>query len=143
MEVLQKPNETYYLMTLKELQGQYQPIGLDVYSLLNEILDINASNPIKLNENDTIIALSRELMAKVATILTNYLLSPEKSYIVIDHLIFSLVFDLNAYLSTAFEKVTLPLFKELYGMESTPDRWEHCVKQTDAAFGYGLSKLQS
>ncbi|CAF3395393.1 unnamed protein product [Rotaria sp. Silwood1] len=141
METLQKPNETYYLMTLKQLQEQYQSIGLDIYSLLNDMLNINASNPIKLNENDQIIVLSLELMSKLSTILTNYLLTPNKSYIVIDHLLFSLIFDLSSHLSTAFEKLTLPLFKELYGMESLPERWEYCVKETDAAFGYGLGAL--
>ncbi|CAF0815027.1 unnamed protein product [Rotaria sp. Silwood1] len=141
METLQKPNETYYLMALKQLQEQYQSIGLDIYSLLNDMLNINASNPIKLNENDQIIVLSLELMSKLSTILTNYLLTPNKSYIVIDHLLFSLIFDLSSHLSTAFEKLTLPLFKELYGMESLPERWEYCVKETDAAFGYGLGAL--
>jgi hypothetical protein len=138
MEVLQKPNETYYLMSLKQLQELYQSIGLDIYSFLTEMLNINASNPIKFTENDQIIVLSLDLMTKVSSILTNYLLTPNKSHIVIDHLLFSLIFDLTSHLSLEFEKLTLPLFKELYGIESLPERWEYCVKETDAAFGYGL-----
>jgi hypothetical protein len=140
METLQKPNETYAIMTLKQLQKQYDSIGLDISSLLNNMLNLNASNPIKLTENNQIIVLSLELMSKISTILNDYLLKPNKSHIVIDHLLFSLVFDLSAHLSNAFEKSTLPLFKELYGMDSLPDRWEHCVKETDATFGYGLGK---
>jgi predicted metalloendopeptidase len=80
-------------------------------------------------------------MSNVSTIIKKYLLDPNKSHILIDHLLFSLVFDLSSHLTTAFEKLTLPLFKELYGMESLPDRWEYCVKETDAAFGYGLGAL--
>jgi membrane metallo-endopeptidase-like protein 1 len=81
-----------------------------------------------------------ELTSNVSTILNKYLLTPNLSHIIIDHLLFSLVFDLSSHLTTAFEKLTLPLFKELYGMESLPERWEYCVKETDAAFGYGLGK---
>jgi hypothetical protein len=138
MEILQKPNETYYLMTLKQLEELYQPIGLDIYSFLTEMLNINTSNPLKFTENDQIIVLSLELMTKVSTIIKNYLLTPNKSHIIIDHLLFSLIFDLSSHLSPVFEKLTLPLFKELYGIESLPERWENCVKETDAAFGYGL-----
>jgi len=140
MEILQKPNETYYLMTLKQLDEQYQPIGLNIYSLLNDMLNINKSNPVKLNENDQVIVLSLDLMSKVSTIVQNYLLTPNKSHIIIDYLLFSLVFDLSSRLPSAFEKTTLPLLKELYGMEALPERWEYCVKETDAAFGYGLGK---
>lgn len=142
MEILQKPNETYFLMTLKQLQEQYEPIGFDVYSFLNEMLNINGSNPVKLTENDQIIVLSLELMTRVSTILNSYLLAPNRSHIVIDHLMFSLVFDLSSHLTSAFERISLPLFKELYGMESLPERWEYCVKETDAAFGYGLGKRE-
>jgi hypothetical protein len=142
MEKLQKPNETYYLMTLKQLQELYQSIGLDIYSFLNEMLNLNVSNPINLTENDQIIVLSLELMTNVSTILKKYLLTPNKSHIVIDHLLFSVVFDLSSHLSTTFEKLTLPLFKELYGLEALPERWEYCVKETDAAFGYGLGLLK-
>jgi hypothetical protein len=141
METLQKPNETYFLMTLEKLQEQYQPIGLDIYSFLNEMLNINISHPIKLNENDQIIVLSDELMSKISSILTRYLLTSTKSHIVIDHLLFSLIFDLSSHLSTKFQKIAQPLFKELYGMDSLPERWEYCVKETDAAFGYGLGQL--
>ena len=140
MEILQKPNETYFLMTLKQLQEQYEPIGLDIYSFLNEMLNINGSNPVKLTENDQVIVLSLELMTRVSTILNSYLLTPNRSHIVIDHLMFSLVFDLSSHLTSAFERISLPLFKELYGMESLPERWEYCVKETDAAFGYGLGR---
>jgi hypothetical protein len=140
METLQKPNETYFLMTLKQLHEQYESIGFDMYSFLNEMVNINTSNPVKLAQNDQIIVLSLELMQKVSTIVTNYLLTPSKSHIVIDHLLFSLVFDLSSHLTAAFEKLTLPLFKELYGLESLPDRWEYCVKETDGAFGYGLGQ---
>jgi len=143
MEILQKPNETYYLMTLKQLEELYQPIGLDIYSFLTDMLNINTSNSIKFTENDQIIVLSLELMRKVSTILNNYLLTPNKSHIIIDHLLFSLVFDLSSHLSTTFEKLTLPLFKELYGIESLPERWEYCVKETDAAFGYGLGSRKT
>jgi hypothetical protein len=142
MEILQKPNETYYLMTLKQLQELYQMIGLDIYSFLTDMLNINASNPIKFTENDQVIVLSIDLMTKVSNILQNYLLTPNKSHIVIDYLLFSLVFDLSSHLTTTFEKSTLPLFKELYGLESLPERWEYCVKETDGAFGYGLGLLK-
>jgi len=142
MEVLQKPNETYYLMTLKQLQELYQSIGFDIYPFFNEMLNINSSNPINLTENDQVIVLSYALMSNVSTLIKKYLLTPNKSHIVIDHLLFSLVFDLSSHLTTAFEKLTLPLFKELYGMESLPERWEYCVKETDAAFGYGLGKIK-
>ena len=138
MEVLQKPNETYYLMTLEKLQEFYQPIGLDIYSFLTDMLNINSSNPLTFTKTDQIIVLSLDLMTKVTSIVNNYLLTPEKSHIVVDHLLFSLVFDLSSHLSTAFEKIILPLFKELYGVEALPERWEYCVKETDAAFGYGL-----
>ena len=138
MEILQKPNETYYLMTLKELQELYQPIGLDIYTILADMLNINSSNVIRFTENDQIIALSLDLLKKVSSIVNDYLLSPEKSHIIIDHILFSLLFDLSSHLSANFEKVALPLYKELYGMEALSDRWEHCVKETDAAFGYGL-----
>lgn len=140
METLQKPNETYFLMTLKELQQQYDPIELNISSLLNNMLNLNSSNPIKLDANDQVIVLSLELMSKVSTILKDYLLKPNKSHIVIDHLLFSLVFDLSSHLTNAFEKTTLPFLKELYGMESLPERWEYCVKETDATFGFGLGK---
>ncbi|CAF1046721.1 unnamed protein product [Adineta ricciae] len=141
MEVLQKPNETYFLMSLKQLQDLYQPLRVDIYSLLNDMLNINASNPIKLDENDQVIVLSIDLMLKVSKILQAYLLNPQKSHIVIDHILFSLIFDLSSHLSTTFEQLSFPLLKELYGMESLPERWEHCIKETDGAFGYGLGAL--
>jgi hypothetical protein len=142
MEVLQKPGETYQLMTLKQLQVLYQPIGFDIYSFFNTMLNVNASNPINLNENDQIIVLSFGLMSNVSDILTKYLLTPEKSHIVIDHLLFSLVFNLNSYLSSTVEKIVLQLKKQLYGTDSLPERWEYCVQQTDNAYGYALGKLK-
>lgn len=142
MEVLQKPNETYFLMSLKQLDELYKPVGLDVYSFLIEMLNINTSNPVKMTENDQVIVLSMDLMKKISNILQNYLLTPNKSHIIIDHLLFSLVFDLSSHLTTAFEKLMLPLSKELNGVEALPERWEYCVKETDAAFGYGLGLLK-
>lgn len=141
METLQKPNETYFLMTMKELQGLYQNLSLDLYSLFNEMLNLNSSNPIRLTEEDQVIVLSLQLMSDVSSLLTDYLLTPGKSHVVLDHLLFSLVFDLSSHLSSKFEKISFPLFKELYGMESMPERWEFCVKETDGAFGYGLGAL--
>jgi len=143
MEVLQKPNETYYLMPLKQLQEQYQSIGFDIYSFFNDMLNLNISNPIKLDENNQIIILSFDLMSNVSKIVTNYLLTPTKSHIIIDYLLFSLIMDISPYLSPIFEKIVLPLKKELFGTDSVPDRWEYCVKQTDSAFGYGLGKFKS
>ena len=61
MEVLQKPNETYFLMSLKQLDELYQPIGLDIYSFLNEMLNVNSSNPIRLTENEQVIVPSIEI----------------------------------------------------------------------------------
>jgi len=141
METLQKPNETYFLMTLKQLDEQYRNLSFDIYSYLNEMLNLNASFPLELTENDQVIVLSFELMSQVSTILHDYLLTPGKSHVVIDHFLFSFIFDLSSHLSTKFEKITLPLFKELYGLEALPDRWEVCVKETDEAFGYGLGAL--
>ena len=142
MEILQKPNETYYLMPLKQLQEQYQSIKFDIYSFLNDMININTSNPIKLDENNQIIILSFDLMSNVSKIVTNYLLTPNKSHIVIDYLLFSLVTDMHTHLPPIFEQILLPLKKELLGTDSVPERWEYCVKQTDGAFGYGLGKLK-
>jgi hypothetical protein len=138
MEILQKSDETYHLMTLKQLQQQYQAIGFDIVSLFNDIININTSNSIKLNENDQIIVLTYELMSNVSTILTNYLLTPNKSHIVIDYFLFSFVLSISSHLPSIFERTILPLQKELYGKDSITDRWEYCVKQTDYAFGFGL-----
>ncbi|CAF4859897.1 unnamed protein product, partial [Rotaria sp. Silwood2] len=52
--------------------------------------------------------------------------------------VFPLVLKKEKNISKYPIKFTFPLFKELYGMDSLPDRWEYCVKETDAAFGYGL-----
>jgi predicted metalloendopeptidase len=141
MEMLQKPDETYVIMTLKQLQEQYKPIQFDIYSFFSDMFNINKSNPIKFNENDQLIVLSSELMSKLSLILTNYLSKPDKSHIVIDHLLFSLITDLSSYLSSVFEQVTLPFKKELLGTDSLPDRWEYCVRKTDSAFGYALGEL--
>ncbi|CAF1138593.1 unnamed protein product [Rotaria sordida] len=143
MEILQKPLEKYHLMSLKQFQEQYKSIGFDIYLFLNDIFNVNISNPIKLNENDQIIVYSYELMLNISKILTNYLLTLNKSYIIIDHLLFSFVFDKILYLSPLFEKTLLPLKKELYGIDSLTERWEFCIKRTDEAFGYGLGALYS
>lgn len=140
MEILQKPSETYSLMTLKQLQEQYQSIGFDVYSFFKNLLNINPSNPVEFNDNDQIIVLSLNLMSNVSNILTKYLLTPEKSHIVIDYLLLSLVLDLSRFLSSDIEQIMLLLKKELFGADSIPSRWEICVKETDAAFGYALGK---
>jgi len=136
--MLLKPVETYYLMTLKQLQELYKPIGFDMVPFFNDILSINTSNPIKLNENDQIIVTTYDFMLNVSNILTNYLLTPTKSHIVIDHILFSLVLGLSSYLPSIFEKSLLPLEKVFSGTDSLPERWESCVKRTDNAFGYGL-----
>ncbi|CAF3149631.1 unnamed protein product [Rotaria sp. Silwood2] len=141
MEILQKPQETYYLMTLKQFQEQYQSIGFDIYSFLNDILNINTLNPIKLNENDTIIILSYEHMLQLSKILTNYLITQNKSHIIIDHMLFSFVYNKVLQLSSIFEKALLPLKKEVFGIDSILERWEYCIIQTDDAFGYGLGAL--
>jgi hypothetical protein len=136
--MLLKPVETYYLMTLKQLQELYKPIGFDIVPFFNDILSINTSNPIKLNENDQIIVTTYDFMLNVSNILTNYLLTPTKSHIVIDHILFSLVLSLSSYLPLIFDKSLLPLEKVYSGTDSLPERWESCVKRTDNAFGYGL-----
>ncbi|CAF5147042.1 unnamed protein product, partial [Rotaria sp. Silwood1] len=138
MEILQKPKETYYLMSLKQFQEQYTSIEFNIYSFLNDIFNKNTSNSIIFNENDKIIVLSYDLMLKISKILTNYLLTPNKSHIIIDYLLFSFVFDKISYLSSIFEKIQLPLKKELFGIDTIVERWEYCVKQTDYAFGYSL-----
>ena len=140
METLQRPNETYFLMTLEQLQLQYDPIGFDVQAFLNTLVNINASNPIKLTANDSLIVLSLELMSQVSTILNRYLLTPGKSHIIIDHLLFSLIFDLSSHLPSEFQRVALPLAKELDGTDALLERWEFCVRETDGAFGDGLGK---
>lgn len=136
--MLLKPVETYYLMTLKQLQELYKSIGFDIVPFFNDILSINTSNPIKLNENDQIIVTTYDFMLNVSNILTNYLLTPTKSHIVIDHILFSLVLSLSSYLPLIFDKSLLPLEKVYSGTDSLPERWESCVKRTDNAFGYGL-----
>ena len=141
METLQKPNETYHLISLKQLQEQYQPINFNLISFFNKILNINASNPIELNENDQIIVLSHKLMSNVSKILTNYLSKPNTSHIVIDHLLLTFVLNKISYLSSTFERKILPLKKALFGVDSLPERWKYCVEQTDHAFGYALGKL--
>ncbi|CAF4685126.1 unnamed protein product [Rotaria sp. Silwood1] len=141
MEILQKPKETYYLMSLKQFQEQYTSIEFNIYSFLNDIFNKNTSNSIIFNENDKIIVLSYDLMLKISKILTNYLLTPNKSHIIIDYLLFSFVFDKISYLSSIFEKIQLPLKKELFGIDTIVERWEYCVKQTDYAFGYSLGSL--
>ncbi|UJR09778.1 hypothetical protein I4U23_014005 [Adineta vaga] len=141
MEILQKPNETYYLMSIKQLQDQYQSIGWDITSYFNKMLNLNVSNPIKLDNNDQVIVLSLDLMTKVSQILTTYLLEPDRSHIVIDYILFSLITDFTEHLPPIFEEAVLPLKRELLGKDSIPERWEYCVKKTDGAFGFGLGVL--
>ncbi len=71
MEFLQNHDQTYHLMTIKQLQDQYQPIGFDFVSFFNDLFN---SSTIKLNENDQMIVLTYELMSNVSKILNNYLL---------------------------------------------------------------------
>jgi hypothetical protein len=139
MEVLQKHGQTYHLMTIKQLQDQYQAIGFDFVSFFNELFN---TSTIKLNENDQMIVLTYELMSDVSNILNNYLLTPEKSHIVIDHTLLSLVLTMGSHLPLIFEKTILPLKTALFGTESLPERWEYCVKQTDSAFGFAIGWLK-
>ena len=141
METLQKPNETYALMTIKQLQDQYRPIGFEIHSFLGTMLNRKRSTPLQLHEHDSIVVLSFELMTKLSGIVNGYLLASHKSHIVIDYLLFSLVFDLSAQLTPRLEKLILPLKNALFGTEALPDRWEYCIKQTDIAFGYALGAL--
>lgn len=141
MEALQKPNETYYLMPLKQLQEYYQPIQMDIYSFFNDMLNINTSNPIQLDENDKVIVLSSELMSNISKVLVNYLLKPDKSHVVIDYVLISLIFTKILHLPQSFDKASAPLRKVLYGVDSSTDRWEYCVKRTDITFGFALSAL--
>ena len=143
MEILQKPKETYALLALKQLQEQYQSIGFDIYSFFNSMINTDRPNPVQLGETDQVVVLSLSLMTNLSKILTDYLLTPEKSHIVIDYLLFSLVFDFSSELSPSFEKLRIPLRKQLYGTDSLPDRWETCVKKTDVAFGGALGRPQN
>lgn len=135
MEILQKHDKTYNLMSLKQLQEQYKAIGFDMISFFNEIFNRNS---IKLNENDQVIILTSELMSNVSNILTNYLLTPNKSHIVIDHFFLSLILGFSTHLPLNYKKIVLKLQKELYGADSLPEQWEYCIKQTDIAFGFAL-----
>ena len=141
METLQKPNETYSLMTINQLQDQYRPIGFDIHSFLGTMLNRKRSTPLPLHELDSIVVLSSELMSKLSGLLNDHLLTPHKSHIVIDYLLFSLIFDLSTQMTPQLEKLILPLKNALFGTESLPDRWEYCIKQTDIAFGYALGAL--
>lgn len=140
METLQKPNETYDVMSLKELNLLFKSIDFDFKLLLDEIFKFNSSNPIEFNDEDRLIVLSVDLMNKMSTFISDHLLSTSKSHVVIDHIIFSLIFDLSLFLSSDFQKVSLPLVKELSGADSLPERWEYCVTETDATFGYSLGE---
>ena len=141
METLQKPNETYSLMTIKQLQDQYRPIGFDIQSFFGTMLNRKRSTPLQLHDTDSIVVLSSELMSKLSGILNDYLLTPHKSHVVIDYVLFSLLFDLSAQMTPRLEKLILPLKNALFGTESLSDRWEYCIKQTDIAFGYALGAL--
>jgi hypothetical protein len=139
MEFLQKHDQTYHLMTIKQLQDQYQALGFDFVSFFNELFNIST---IKLDENDQMIVITYELMSNVSTILNNYLLTSEKSHIVIDHTLLSFVLGMSAHLPLIFEKTILPLKNVLFGTDSSPERWESCIKQTDGAFGFALGWLK-
>ncbi|CAF0883727.1 unnamed protein product [Adineta ricciae] len=141
MEILQKPNETYHLMTVKQLQDQYKSIGWNIKSYLNDMFNLNASNPIKLDDDDQVIVLSYDLMSNVSQIVTKYLSTPNKSHVVIDFILFSLIGDMTSHLPLIFEQTVLPLKKVLLGTDSNPDRWETCVRKTDKALGFGLGAL--
>ena len=141
MEILQKPIETYHLMTIQQLQDQYKSIDWNIKSYLNEMFNLNASNPIKLDDNDQVIVLSLDLMSNVSQIVTKYLTTPNKSHVVIDFILFSFIGDLTSYLPLIFEQAVLPLKKVLLGADSNPDRWESCVRKTDKALGFGLGKV--
>ena len=143
MEILQKPNETYHLMTVKQLQDQYKLIGWNIKSYLNDMFNLNASNPIKLDDNDQVIVLSFDLMSNVSQIVTKYLSTPNKSHVVIDFILFSLIGDMTSHLPLIFEQTVLPLKKVLLGTDSNPDRWETCVRKTDKALGFGLGKIET
>jgi hypothetical protein len=140
--MLQKHDETYHLMSLKQLQEQYQAVGFDIVSYFNDLFNINSSNPIKFNENDQIIVLTYEFMSNVANIVTDYLLTPNKSHILIDHFLLLVVLGTSSHLPSIFDKTRLPLQKELFGTDSIPDRWDYCVKRADDAFGYALGLLK-
>lgn len=138
MEILQKHDQTYNLMSLKALNFQFQTIGLNIIEILNEMFK---QNSISLSENDQIIVLNPKLISDVTNILTDYLLTSEKSSIVIDYILLSFVLGVNGFLPSKFEETILPMKKILLGSDSTVDRWELCVKQTDQAFGFALGSL--
>lgn len=138
MEILQKHDQTYNLMSLKALNFQFQTIGLNIIEILNEMFKQNSIN---LSENDQIIVLNPKLISDVTNILTDYLLTSEKSSIVIDYILLSFVLGVNGFLPSKFEETILPMKKILLGSDSTVDRWELCVKQTDQAFGFALGSL--
>lgn len=138
MEILQKHDQTYHLMSIEQLQGLYQSIGLDFLQLFNELFNLNSIQFVK---TDQVIILSETLMSNVSTILTNYLLNPEKSHIVIDHFLFMTVIGLSSHLPLIFETKILPLKKVLLGTDSPPERWQYCLRDTNAAFGFAIGAM--
>jgi len=135
MEILHKHDETYNPMTLKKFHDQYETIGFNMIELFNDLFQLN------LSENDEIIVLNVQLISNTSSILTDYLLTPEKSSIVIDYFLLSFVLNINSLLPTKIEQAILPLKSVLIGSDSTIDRWDFCVKQTDQAFGFALGSL--
>ena len=136
MEILQRPTETYALISLEQLENQYKSIGLNVTMFFNDLFNTYRSDRIEINSNDPIVVLSLDLMRNLSSIVQSYLLTPGKSHILLDHLLVSFIFEFSSQLASIFDETILPLKKVLIGTDSLPDRWEFCVKQTDTAFGY-------
>ena len=141
MELLQKHDQTYHLMSIEQLQGLYQSIGLDFVQFFNELFHLSSSNSIELVKSDQVIILTETLMSNVSTILTSYLLNPEKSHIVIDHFLILVVFGLSSHLPLIFETKILPLKKVLVGTDSPPERWQYCLRDTNVAFGFAMGAM--
>lgn len=141
MEVLQKHDETYHLMSIEQLSGLYSPIGLNFLSFFNELFNLPPTKSIQFDKTDQVIILTETLMSNVSTILIKYLQNPEKSHIVIDHFLLLNVLGLNSHLPLIFESTTLPLKKVLFGTDSPPDRWQYCLRETNTAFGFAMSSM--
>ena len=136
MEILQRPTETYALISFDELEKQYNSSGLNVTMFFNDLFNTYRSDRIEMNSNDPIVVLSLDLMTNLSSIVQSYLLTPGKSHVLLDHLLLSFIFEFSSQLSSIFDETILPLKKVLLGTDALPDRWEFCVKQTDAAFSY-------
>ena len=141
MEFLQNPTESYALISIAELQTCFSTISFDMKSYLNELINENRSQPVQLVDNDQIVTVSLNLTKELVNLIGKYLLNPEKSSSVIDFVLFSFVFQIRRQLPPSFYEVTLPLRKEFLGTEKIPDRWEFCLRETDAAFGFVLGSL--